>query len=267
MTPTPTATPTPTPVAPHFAGYGNFAEFEGPTICGAVASGVLAAYPPNGAQNGDVFATVIGVDDLAPNTSLQLPAGWSLVPLANQEGATRINAPLPCEVNETAWVAVHTYSTSDAVPYSFGVSVTTNSTTCGQPCVLGEAYGFLASYRGASVNEAAYQAYAYANTASEISMTQPITVNGPEELVNLFEGTGDNDGGCQEQFENLTGNPAATAETPAIPDPTVHPFMDADIWTGLTAGTFGGYGVTSACAVNVGGYTLPALQILLPPAN
>ncbi|HVC44729.1 MAG TPA: hypothetical protein VND20_07905 [Candidatus Binataceae bacterium] len=255
------------PTQIQFAGYANATESEPPSTCNQFQA-TTTVKPPSGAQNGDIFAMPIAVGDETGGTSLSVPAGWSILPFANQGNASSIiTATGSCSTYVQSWVAVHSYSTGDTTPYSFGASITPiPGTGACSPCISGEIGGFLTSYRGADQRSADYTAYAYPNSGATASTTDPVSVAGPDELVSIFTGLAEKDeNNLCETFAAPTGPQTLTVETPLTPVCTEPPFLDADIWTDSPGGSFGGYSVIPGSISHFGTGPLPAYQVVLPP--
>ena len=226
--------------------------------------------PPSGVTNGDVIVTPIIVGDETSGDTPSLPAGWTLLSLANQNGANTVTAPTGyCNTYGQAWLAAHTYSSSDATPYKFSASITPvagSGGACNAQCYGGEVATFLTAYRGADQNPADYAAYLYPNLDAMASSSGAVNVGGPDELVNIFSGLAEKDESNRcETFSAPSGSPALAIETPLNPVCGEPPFLDADIWTDTPGGTFGPYSVTPGSVSYFGASSLPAYQVVLPP--
>ncbi len=255
------------PTQIQFAGYANATDSEPPNNCNTSLA-TASVNAPSGAQNGDVFAMELQAGNPTSNTNITLPAGWSLLPLANQGNSSSIAVPSYCGSTGQYWLATHQYSTNDTTPYQFTMSTTPVPDTC-KPgyCVRGELAGFLTSYRGADQNSADYTAYAYPNTnATTASTTDAVNVAGPDELINIFTGLAEQDENARcETFGSPSGLPTLIAETALSPVCSKPPFLDADIWTDTPGGTFGSYSVTVKSESTLGPQPVPAFQVVLPP--
>ncbi len=259
------------PAPVRFVGYANATESEPPATCNTYTA-TVSVKPPSGVVDGDVFVTPITVGAETSGDTPTVPTGWTILPLANQGGATSITSMAgACNFYEESWLAVHTYLTNDATSYTFTASVTPvpGGSTCPQyACIRGEAGGILAAYRGADQNPADYTAYAYPNSAATASATAAVDMGGPDELINIFTGLAEketNEGTICETFSAPSGSPALTVETPLNPVCGEPPFLDADIWTDTPGGTFGPYSETPGSVSYYGYGPLPAFQAVLPP--
>jgi hypothetical protein len=252
---------------PYYAGQqppvgpgGNVGENE----CQVANTTCYLTYSaPSGAQAGDVFIAVVGiVDEKTDSSHLVLPSGWTLFSLSNL-GTNEVATPIGSGgiVYQTSFLAAHVYGGSnDPGQYSVGIKTITN---------LGEMYGFMVSYRGASTTLSNYTARGYPGNSSG-SATASFTIpalnvqTAGVTLLNIFDGdascpgSGNDEGTDSTCFSSFSGNPALTDETTPLNTLAKPWFMGADVPV-ANSGTFGGY----TFATSTSGY-LDAFQLLIP---
>ncbi len=258
--------------APQFVGVSE-AETEPSPNATCTSSQTLQTMvnPPSGTLDGDVLIAILQAGLPTTGSTPTLPPGWTLLNLINQ-GSTTMTTTATCGFFEQSQVAVHTYSTSDTVPYTFTFYTTPVTNTCDPDyCIIGESDVYINAYSFAGTDFTKYGAYGFPNNDSgsnTTSATGVITPPAERKVLTVFSGTGDYDEtGLCETFTNLTGSPALTIETSLTPDCTPPAFLSADLWDD-SGSSVGGYTVSSGSLQGEGGDApLPAWQVLIPEPN
>jgi hypothetical protein len=219
---------------------------------------------PAGLQNGDVVVATIDMGGPFPHPPTPPDSTWVSLPIANLGNALGMETGA-CASGDlgTEYVLAHVYgSSTETGTYKFKHVI---QKFCATPTYYykPELEGAVFGYRGASATLSNYVLYGYPATTESATVTVgPAPASSPSEgiLLNIFFGGNYETPESNEQnftFGDLTGTPAATAETPPWPG---GPYYLADVGIPDSGTTLGQYSITNA----VGVFQLFGWQLFVP---
>ena len=261
---------------PYFVGYdvpvGTPGNTPGSNPCSGVAGQLcqIVFSAPANSQPGDVFiADVTGGGDVNTNY-LQLPSGWSTMPIHNRgEAQYLVSSGRFSNTTEdlyaTSFLVAHVYSNGDPGTYTFGLT---------QKRSIDHLGGFLVSYRGANTDLLlGYTAYGSSfliddpSSNKVVSFQKPLKPPAQTTLLYLFMGNcwytegSEGNGGGPWPFSAPAGAPKLSPRTPLTLG--TWPFLAADVTVPVGGVTYGGYS-SKVCSDTYGGFD-HAFALSIPP--
>ena len=228
---------------PFFIAY-NAHEQECNVSPGQTCTAKLPA--PSGLVNGDVVIAFLDMGGKFLTPPKPPDSTWMELPIANQGNAlSMLSGSCTAGDLSTEYAYAHIYgSSTETGTYDFK-HVT--GVVCGS--FLPEIEGFLVGYRGAGQDLSKYVLFGYpAATTGAMVTVGPAPSASPSEgvLLNVFYGAGVENENTEDTttFSNLTGTPAAMAETPL--SGVVVPYLVADVGLPVAQSPINQYSATSS---------------------